>query len=70
MTSTNQIIYEEQLAELRARVREIRTAKKWLQDYRINATIGESKALSAFYVWLCKEETNTVAMGKRISESK
>lgn len=58
---------EEQLNELRMRVREIRTTKKWVQEYRINAPISVSQALSAFYTWLDKQEKNTIAMGRRIS---
>ena len=60
-------IAEEQLNELRMRVREIRTTKKWVQEYRINAPVGVSQALSAFYTWLDKQERNTIAMGRRIS---
>ena len=65
--STNQLA-EEQLNELRMRVREIRTAKKWLNEYRINAPVAVSQALTACYNWLDQQEKKTIAMGKRINE--
>ena len=65
MNSTNESA-EEQLANLRARVQEIRTAKKWLTEYRINASVAESKALTDYYSWLDKQEQRTIAMGMRI----
>lgn len=67
MTSTNQLA-EEQLNELRMRVREIRIAKKWLQEYRVNAPVAASQALTAAYNWLDQQEKKTIAMGKRIHE--
>lgn len=61
---------EQQLNDLRERIKQIRSAKKWLQEYRINAPTSISSALSAYYNWLDTQERKTVAMGKRIKESK
>ena len=61
---------EQQLNELRERVKQIRTAKRWLQEYRINAPSSISSTLAAYYNWLDTQEQKTVAMGKRIKESK
>lgn len=61
---------EQQLNELRDRVRQIKTAKKWLQEYRVNAPLNISTTLSAYYSWLDTQEQKTIAMGKRIKESK
>lgn len=55
-----------QLQDLRDRLKEIRTAKRWIQDYRINASPPERNALSAYYNWLCEQEEKTSNMGKRI----
>lgn len=55
-----------QLEELRDRLREIRIAKKWLQEYRINAPAAVSASLSACYTWLDQQEAKTISMGKRI----
>lgn len=57
---------EQQLADLRERLREIRTAKRWVQEYRINAPASVSSSLSAYYNWLDNQERNTIAMGKRV----
>lgn len=57
---------EEQLETLRIRLKEIRYAKKWLTEYRINAPVAVSRSLAAYYHWLCTQELNTVAMGKRL----
>ncbi len=57
---------EQQLLDLRQRLREIRLAKKWLQEYRINAPASVSSSLSAYYNWLDKQEQNTITMGKRV----
>lgn len=38
---------EEQLQELRNRIREIRVARKWLQSYQIEAPVQISAALGA-----------------------
>jgi hypothetical protein len=65
-TSTSKLA-EEQLNELRMRVREIRIAKKWLQEYRVNAPVGISQALTPCYTWLDQQEQKTIAMGKRIN---
>ena len=65
--STNYLA-EEQLADLRARLRAIRDAKHWLQEYRVNASASESRALASFYKFLDQQERNTIAMGKRIKE--
>lgn len=67
-TSTNSLA-DQQLADLRARVREIRHAKKWLQEYRINARENESRLLVAYYSWLDQQEAKAIAMGKRIKET-
>lgn len=61
---------EQQLNELRERVKQIKSAKRWLQEYRINAPSSISSALAAYYNWLDTQEQKTVAMGKRIKESK
>lgn len=63
--STNTLA-EQQLADLRNRLVEIRTAKKWLQDYRVNAPESISKSLATYYGWLDQQESKTIAMGKRI----
>lgn len=63
--STNSLA-EEQLRDLRARLRGIRDAKHWVQEYRVNAREHESKALAGLYVWLDQQEAKTIAMGKRI----
>lgn len=60
---------DEQLNNLRARVREIRAAKKWLQEYRINAPATMSKSLAAYHNWLCQQEERTIQLGKRIKGS-
>lgn len=57
---------DRQLEELRERLKEIKIAKKWLQEYRINAPAAVSAALSACYNWLDQQEAKTIAMGKRI----
>lgn len=57
---------DRQLEELRDRLREIRIAKKWLQEYRINAPTAISASLSTCYNWLDEQESKTIAMGKRI----
>lgn len=57
---------EQQLTDLRQRLREIRVAKKWVQEYRINAPASVSSSLSAYYNWLDNQEQNTIAMGKRV----
>lgn len=57
---------EQQLEDLRQRLKEIRIAKKWLQEYRINAPVAISTPLGACYNWLNQQETKTIAMGKRI----
>lgn len=59
---------EAQLNELRNRVKEIRIAKKWLQEYRVNAPLNISATLSVYYSWLDMQEQRTIAMGKRIKE--
>lgn len=61
---------EQQLDELRERVRQIKNAKRWLQEYRINAPASISSALITYYNWLDAQEQKTVAMDKRIKESK
>ena len=60
---------ENQLEELRERLKEIRIAKKWLQSYRINAPQSVSASLATCYNWLDDQETKTIAMGKRIKAS-
>lgn len=57
---------DRQLEELRDRLREIRVAKKWLQEYRINAPVAISASLAACYTWLDQQEAKTIAIGKRI----
>lgn len=57
---------EQQLEELRARLQEIRIAKKWLQDFRINAPPSVSAALASYGNYLADQEAKTLAMGKRI----
>lgn len=59
---------DQQLIDLRARLRDIRTAKYWLQEYRVNAREHESRALTGFYMWLDQQEAKTIAMGRRIKE--
>lgn len=55
-----------QLDELRERVRELRIAKKWLQEYRINAPTSISQALGNYHRFLTEQEVRTIEMGKRI----
>lgn len=57
---------EIQLAELRERLAEIRVAKKWLTEFRVNANPAVSAALSSYYNYLSEQESKTTAMGKRI----
>lgn len=57
-----------QLEELRVRVKEIRIAKKWLQEYRINAPPSLSEGLSAYYNFLVQQEEKTIKMEHRISK--
>ncbi len=61
---------DRQLNELRERVREIRTAKRFVQEYRINASLQESRVLSALYTWLEVQEQRTIAMGERIKSER
>ena len=61
---------EEQLEQLRKRLREIRLAKKWLQEYRVTAPITVSKALAQYHGWLCEQEKKTIQMGTRIKSSR
>lgn len=57
---------ERQLEELRQRLQEIKTAKKWLQEYRVNAPPAISASLHACYNWLDSQQAKTISMGKRI----
>lgn len=57
---------EEQLQELRNRIREIRIARKYLQSYQIEAPIQVSFALGAFQRWLFQQEEKIERLGKRI----
>ena len=57
---------ERQLEELRERLHEIKIAKKWLQEYRVNAPAAISASLHACYNWLDLQQAKTIAMGKRI----
>lgn len=57
---------DEQLQELRNRIREIRTARKWLQSYQIEAPVQISAALGAFQKWLIEQEEKTERLGRRI----
>lgn len=59
---------EQQLEELRQRLREIRTARRWLCDYRVNAPPSTSAALASYYKWLCDQEDKTLEMGKRLKK--
>ncbi len=60
---------EEQLDQLRQRLREIRLAIKWLQEYRVGAPIAISKPLAQYHNWLCEQEKKTIQMGTRIKSS-
>lgn len=57
---------EKELEALRERLREIRIAKKWLQEFRVNAAPTVSAALSVYNNFLCDQEQKTLAMGNRI----
>lgn len=57
---------EDQLQELRNRIREIRLAKKWLQSYQIEAPIQLASALGAFQKWLSEQEEKIERLGRRI----
>lgn len=59
---------EQQLEELRQRLRDIRTARKWLSDFRVNAPPSTSAALASYYKWLCDQEDKMLEMGKRIKQ--
>jgi hypothetical protein len=61
---------EQQLDELRKRLQEIRTAKKWLQEFRVNASPNLSAALASYYNFLVVQESKTIEMGKRIKVEK
>jgi hypothetical protein len=57
---------EQQLAELKERLQEIRVARKWLQELRVNAHPSVSKALASYHTYLVEQESKTIQMGKRI----
>lgn len=57
---------DQELQSLRERLREIRVAKKWLQEFRVNAPPTVSAALAAYNNFLVTQEEKTLAMGKRI----
>ena len=57
---------QQQIEELRERVREIRNARKWLQEYRINAPPSTSKALASYHSYLVEQEAKTIQMGQRL----
>lgn len=59
---------EKQLYELRDRLKLIRNAKHWLQEYRVNAPPSVSSALGNYYNWLETQESKTIAMGKRLKD--
>ena len=69
MQETNHSVKEAQLEGLRTRLKDIRTAKHWLQEYRVNASAPESTALVKCFNWLDQQERNTIAMAKRIKDS-
>ncbi len=62
----NQQQAEKELESLRERLREIRVAKKWLQEFRVNAAPTVSAALAVYNNFLCDQEQKTLAMGNRI----
>ena len=64
----SQSLLERQQEDLRHRLREIRIARKWLQEYRVNASPSESKVLSAYLVWLEAQEQRTIDMGSRLKK--
>lgn len=57
---------EPQLEELRERLHEIKIAKKWRWEYRVNAPAAISASLHACYNWPRSQQAKTIAMGKRI----
>lgn len=57
---------EQELQALRNRLEEIRVARKWLQEFRVNATPGVSAGLSNYNNFLVNQEQKTIAMGNRI----
>lgn len=57
---------DQQLEDLRSRLREIRVAQKWLQEYRVNAPVTLCVPLNAFYNWLSEQEARTIDMGKKL----
>lgn len=65
-TDASNRIVDEQLADLRSRLAQIRISKAWLQEFRVNAPERISSALSAYYNWLCEQEQKTISMGRRI----
>lgn len=57
---------EQQLDEPRERLQEIRIARKWLQEFRVNAHPSLSKPLASYHTYLVEQESKTIQMGKRI----
>ena len=58
---------ERQLEDLRNRLKEIRTARKWLNDFQFNnASNVNSKGISKYLHWLNTQETKTIELGKKI----
>lgn len=59
-------LLKRQLEDLRDRLRELRIARKWLQEYRVNASPSESRVLSAYLTYLEAQEQKTIDMGSRL----
>lgn len=59
---------ERQLEDLRNRLKEIRTARKWLNDFQFNSSSSatNSKGLSKYLHWLNNQEIKTIELGKKI----
>ncbi|HCF26958.1 MAG TPA: hypothetical protein DEV81_07055 [Cyanobacteria bacterium UBA11049] len=59
---------ERQLEDLRNRLKEIRTARKWLNDFQFNnsGSTTNSKGLSKYLHWLNNQESKTIELGKKI----
>ena len=57
---------EQQLQNLRDRVKNIRIARHWLQEYQINAPTQLRSALAQYSKWLTEQEQKTIELGRTI----
>lgn len=59
---------EDQLKMLRERYRELESARKWLQEYRLTCTESARKALNPYQNWLFQQQNATREAGERIKK--